>query len=154
RTRSPFGFWPPTDEPSLLIEAAADQIGQRGNGALRLGSTTRKLDRGAGTRRQHHQPHDRPPRNAVAVLANGDLGIELPSQLDEPRRGPGVQAALVANRDGAPDRVGAAGAALAVGITHSRASARSCEATLMYFRPASCAPRTALANGSLWRRLA
>src|SRR5690349_4423091 len=77
RTRSLFGLSPLDDEPSLLIEAAADQIGKRGYGALRFGSTARELDRGARTRGEHHQSHDRPSRDAVAVLANGNFGIEL-----------------------------------------------------------------------------
>src|SRR6516165_10380864 len=155
RTRSLFGLSPAVEDPSLLIETAADQIGERGDGAHRLGAAPRELDRGPRARREHHQSHDGPPRYGIPILTNGDFGIKLPGKLDEARGGPRMKAALVANGDGAPDRVGAVSAAtLTVGIAHSRASARSCEATLMYFRPASCAPRTALASGSLCRKLA
>ena len=38
-------------------------------------------------------------------------------------------------------------------IAHRRTSLSDCEATLMYLRPASCAPRTVRSIPSLWRRL-
>src|SRR6185312_10450378 len=136
RTRSP---------RSVFIEATADQRGQRIERRPRLRSGGAKLDLGAGSRRQHHQPHDRASRHFGAALGDSDVGVIFPGQLDEARRGACVKAALVADCGGAPQRRGGIRA-----VGHFT-SARSCEATLMYLRPASCAPRTAFASVSVWR---
>ena len=64
-----------------------------------------QLDLGAGTGGQHHQAHDRAARDRRAVLGDRDLGVEFEGELDEARGGAGVQAALVADGDGAPRRL-------------------------------------------------
>src|SRR6185312_2690096 len=137
---------------SLLIEAAADQLGQRRHRALGFGAGGAQLDERAGTRGEHHQPHDRAAGNGSAVLRHHDLGVELPGELDEACRRPRMQSAFVANGDRAPDGNRAASAGYVAFDAHPRTSARSCEATLMYLRPASWAPRTALASVSLCLR--
>src|SRR5579883_3462791 len=141
---------------SPLIEATGDEIGKRRHGALRLWAGGGELDDGPGSRGQRHQAHDRTAGHLGAVLAHGHLGIELPGELDEAGGGAGVQPALVADGD---DSLGCARGWLGAGVrgldlAHQWASARSCEATLMYLRPASCAPRTASARLSVERRLA
>src|SRR5579859_5111073 len=142
--------------PSPLIEATGDEIGERRHGALRLGSGGGELDGGAGPGRQHHQSHDRAAGDRGAVLAHGHLGVELPRELDEPGGGAGMEAALVADGDAALDyargRFGTGSRGL--DVAHQCASASSCEATLMYLRPASWAPRTASLSVSVERRLA
>src|ERR1700736_2381379 len=157
RMRSPLGLsrsWA-ASVFSVFIEAAADQLGKRGDRALGLGAGGAQLDGGAGTSRKHHQPHDRSAGDGSAVLGHHDFGIEFVGELDEARCGARVQPALIADGDGASDRVGTAGAGFLAGlVAHPRASASSCEATLMYFRPASCAPRTAFARVSFCRKLA
>src|SRR5215472_295841 len=142
--------------PSPLIEAAGDEIGERRHGALRLGAGGGQLDGGAGPGRQHHQTHDRAARNRGAVLAHGHLGVELPGKLDEAGGGAGVETALVADGNGAlgHGRGMLFARARGLDLAHPWASASSCEATLMYLRPASWAPRTASARVSVERRLA
>src|SRR6185312_11240841 len=124
------------------------------------------LDDAAGGGGQHHQPHDRAAGHRRAVLAHPDVGRELRRRLDEARGGAGVQPLLVADLDDAADagravrrilgeRGGLAVAAAAMTIrAHRRASASNCDATVMYFRPASCAPSTVRSRLSFCRRLA
>src|SRR5580658_9443078 len=80
------------------------------------------------------------------------------SGLHETRRGAGVQPLLVADLDDPPHGGRRRRFCLGRGArrlgAHRCASARSCEATLMYLRPASCAPITARARLSVCRRLA
>src|SRR5258708_29336407 len=144
--------WPRRAPPSLLIEAAANEIGERRHGALRLAPGGDQVDGGAGAGGKHHESHDGAAGGRAAVLAHCHLGVELPGELDEAGGGAGMQTALVTDGDRAPDLAGV-GCAV-VRVVHPRASARSWDATLMYLRPASCAPRTALARPSVWRRLA
>src|SRR6185312_8640429 len=129
---------------SVFIEAAVDQCGERIEGGRRLRPDGAHLDHGARSGRQHHQPHNRASRHFGSILCDRDVGVVFPGELDEARGGARMKAALVADGGGAPQRRGA------VHIGHFT-SARSCEATLMYLRPASCAPRTALASVSVWR---
>src|SRR5579885_2166976 len=137
--------------PSVLIKPAGDQRRERRHRALGVGSRGAKLYRGAGAGRKHHEAHDGAAGDRGSVLRDGDLGVELEGKLDETGRSARVQPALVADDDGS-----SRGGALArVGrLVHQRTSARSCEATLMYFRPASWAPRTASESEAVWRRLA
>src|SRR5580658_9561454 len=153
RSRLP-GLSPAKGGGSFFIEAAGDQLGKRADRALGLGAAGAQLDVGAGTGGEHHQPHDRAARDGGAVLGHENLGVELPGELDEARRRSRMKAPLVADRYGAPDRRRPIGGGRLAGIVHPRTSARSCEATLMYLRPASCAPRTALASVSVGRKLA
>src|SRR6202041_840055 len=98
--------------------------------------------------------------HAGAVLAHPDLGRETVRGLDEQRGGAGMESALVADFGRPPRggpgvrRIGRArtlgGYAGSLGA-HRCASASSCEATLMYLRPASCAPSTARSRLSVWR---
>src|SRR5688572_23894955 len=149
---------------SVLIELAFDQAGERIHRRRRIVAAGGDLDHAARGGREHHQPHDGAAGHRIAVLADPDLGRELGGGLDEAGGGAGVQPLLVADLDAAPNRRGSVGGvrremaglavvAFAVGA-HRRASANSCEATLMYLRPASCAPRTVRSRLSLWRRLA
>src|SRR3954452_5197147 len=143
----------------LLIELAFDQTRQRldGSGGVRPGRG--ELDDRARGGGEHHQPHDRAPRNLGAVLAHRHLRVELRGHFDKAGGGARVQPFLVA------DLHEAARAQLAVRggggercdlrlLVHRRASARICEATLIYLRPASWAPKTVRSRLSLWRRLA
>src|SRR5438105_2554844 len=143
---------------SILIELAFDQARERIHRICRVAADGRDLDPRARGGGEHHQAHDRTPRHRGAVFADQDFRIELRRGLDKPRRGAGVQPALVADLDGTARRRGGRGARLGKvlgGIGgHRRASASSCEATLMYLRPASWAPSTARSSFSFWRRLA
>src|SRR5690349_7334976 len=89
--------------PSLLIEAARDQIGERRDRAFGVGTAAAQLDRGAGPGGKHHQAHDGPSRNRRAILGDGDLGIELIGELDEARRGARVETATITDHDGAAE---------------------------------------------------
>ena len=66
---------------------------------------------------------------------DGNLGVEFESQFDEFRRCPRMQAAAVADHGLTPDRRPVSNFGRRV-IAH-RASASSCDATLIYLRPAS-----------------
>src|SRR4051812_12310418 len=92
-------------------------------------------DRVAHRRAEHHQPHDRSPADAIAVLLDLDHGVDLAGEIDELGAGPGVEPALVGDLDLAADRVQAA------------ASPRISEATEIYLRPASRAAATAAWTG-------
>src|SRR5947207_2805757 len=143
---------------SVLIELAFDQARQRVDGGGRVAACRGDFDDRTRCGGEHHQPHDRASGYRGAVLADHDFGIELRGGLDEPRRGARMQPFLVADLDGSPRRGRRCRSAIRkvlgdIGI-HRRASASSCEATLMYLRPASCAPRTARSSFSFCRRLA
>src|ERR1044071_3978655 len=144
---------------SILIEFAFDQAGERLHRGRRIGPGGADLDDRAGRGGEHHQPHDRSARNGGAVLANRNLGVELSRGLDEAGRGAGVKPPLIADLyfasgDGRRFRR-RVGKVLSVRIGgHRRASASNWEATLMYLRPASWAPRTARSSVAFWRRLA
>src|SRR5204863_7546412 len=93
------------------------------------------------------------------VFSDPNLGLELRRGLDKAGGGARMQTLLVADRAGAPDGGGGIGDLAGVAPmgrwgAHRRASASSCEATLMYLRPASWAPSTARSSFSFWRRLA
>src|SRR5262245_30672052 len=143
---------------SVLIELAFDQPRQRFDRCCGVAPGRGDLDERARRSREHHQSHDRPAGHGRSVLAHPDIGFELRRRLDKTRRGAGVKPLLVADLDGAPRRgrslCGRFGKVLGGIGCHRRASARSCEATLMYLRPASCAPSTARSSFSFWRRLA
>src|SRR5690348_3608018 len=80
---------------------------------------------------EHHQTHDRRAADAVAVLLDLDLGVDLAGDIDELGACPGVEAALVVDPDLAADGGQAA------------ASPRISDATEIYLRPASRAAATA-----------
>src|SRR3954447_25740243 len=142
----------------LLIKLAFDQARERLNGGGGVRPGRGNLDDGARGGGKHHQPHDRAARNGGAVFADRHLRLELRGHFDKAGRGARVQSLLVA------DLHETAGGQLAVRSggqsrnmrlrVHRRASARIWEATLMYLRPASCAPRTVRSRLSVWRRLA
>src|ERR1700686_3315864 len=144
---------------SILIELAFDQAGERFHRGRRIGPGRGNLDDRARRGGEHHQPHDRSARHGGAVLAHRNLGVELCGGFDEAGGCTRVQPALIADLylssrcgGGLRSRVGKV-----LGIRlggHRRGSARSCEATLMYLRPASCAPSTARSSVAFWRRLA
>src|SRR5580700_3557112 len=149
----------PSELSSILIELAFDQASEGVHRRRRVRPGCGDLNQRPGGGREHHQAHDRPARYGGAVLANRNLRVELPRGLDEAGRGAGVQPALVADLDGSSSLGGGlrslAGKVLSIRIGgHRRASASSWEATLMYLRPASCAPSTARSSVAVWRRLA
>src|SRR5215213_818880 len=137
----------------LLIELAFDQAREGLDGGSGIGPGRRDLDDGARGGGEHHQPHDRAPRHLGAVFTNRHFRLELRGRFDKAGGGTRVQPFLVA------DLHKAAGRRLAVrnggerrGLSlrvHRRASARICEATLIYFRPASWAPKTVRSRLSL-----
>src|SRR5438270_10997144 len=90
----------------------------------------------AHRRAKHHQAHDRGAADAVAVLLDFDLGVELAGEVDEFRARSRMEPALVGDLD-----LAAGGAAQAA------ASPRISEATEIYFRPASRAAATAAWTG-------
>src|SRR2546423_7376028 len=92
-------------------------------------------DHVAHRRAEHHQAHDRGPADAVAVLLDLDLGVDLAGEIDELRARPGVEPAWIGNRDLTADRRQAA------------ASPRISLATEIYLRPASRAAATAALTG-------
>src|SRR4051794_4974716 len=142
---------------SVLIELAFDQARQRLHRGRCVAPGRGDFDDCTRCGGKHHQPHDRAPGYCGTILADEDFGIELRGGLDEPGRGAGMQPPLVADLDGSlgAGRGGRGGIGKILGDigTHRRASASSCEATLMYLRPASCAPSTARSSFSFWRRL-
>src|SRR5579864_6356802 len=148
---------------SILIELAFDQLGQRRDRLRGLRPAGAQLDRRARGRGQHHQPHDRAAGDLSTVLAHPDIGLELRRRLDKAGRGARVQPALVADRrDPSHDFRRGTGAGVAGRVNpragsrtvvHRQASVSNCEATLMYLRPASCAPSTVRSRLSLCRKL-
>src|SRR3984957_19214508 len=144
----------PWSRRSLFIKTAGDQRGECVERARGIGAGRGKLDGAAGARGQHHEAHDGAPRDRGAGLGDGDLGVIFPGELDETRGGARVQAALVEDRDGAPHFRRPGGWSVGGRLHHYLTSASNCDATLMYLRPASWAPRTASARLSLCRRLA
>ena len=60
----------------------------------------------AGRGAQHHQPHDRGAAHGLAAAGDADGGIEALDGLAEFRRGAGVQALLVDDRQHPDDGVG------------------------------------------------
>src|SRR3954451_4789896 len=96
-------------------------------------------DRVAHRRAEHHQPHDRRPADAVAVLLDLDRGIDAAGEIDEFGARPRMKPACIADRDIAADRVQAA------------ASPRISDATEIYLRPASRAAATAAWTGITFR---
>src|SRR5437588_1309708 len=147
------------DVSSILIELAFDQAGERLDSCRGVAPGRADFDDGPRRRGEHHQPHDRAPRHRSPVLAYLNIRVELPGGLDEARGGARMEPLLIADRAGEPHRRqglrGGAGRLFGVAVrAHRRASARSCEATLMYLRPASWAPSAARSSASVWRRLA
>src|SRR5579884_518454 len=134
---------------SILIELGFDQLGERRDRRFGLAPGCGQFDRRSRRRRQHHQPHDRAAGHLGSVLLDPNLGVELPGGLDKTGGGAGMQSTLIADRR---DPTGGRGGGSV--LAHRRASDKSCEATLMYLRPASCAPRTVRSKVSLCRRLA
>src|SRR5689334_10145492 len=136
-----------------LGEALGDQLGQRLHhlGGLRAGRLDR--DAGAGPGRQHHQAHDRGPADPLGAARDEDLGVELLDGHNEFGGGAGMQAALVADLQYATDcGRWPGGFGIGVRLAHLPLSTRL--ATVMYFRPASCAASTASCSGHSSRTLA
>src|SRR5215471_18310709 len=144
---------------SVLIEFAFDQLGESCDRRLGFASGGSELDDRPRRGRQHHQSHDRAAGDFGAVLPYPDLGIELPRGFDEAGGSAGMEPLLVANRRAPANKAGRRLRFTNKPLihwfsAHRRASVSSCEATLIYFRPASCAPRTVRSRLSLCRRLA
>src|SRR5690606_12781872 len=99
---------------------------------------------------QHHEAHDGGGANLDAVAGGCDLGVELARRADELGRGAGMESALVPDRQ-APfqDRL-----AVCRPFAHSLSPARTRDAILMYFRPASWAAATASSRLAWLRTLA
>src|SRR6202022_2265601 len=139
---------------STLIKLALDGLGERRPRRLGVGAGGGEPDDRAGRGGQHHQAHDRAAGDFGAVLAHPHLGVKEPGGLDKPGGGARVKPALVADRRNAAHRcarrAGILSRSFAGGsIAHRRASLSNWEATLMYLRPASCAPSTVRSRLSL-----
>src|SRR5437588_4597936 len=139
---------------SILIKFAFDELGERGHCRLGVGAGGGEPDDGTGRGGQHHQTHDRAAGHFGAVLAHPHLGVEEAGGLDKPGGGARVKPPLITDRGNPADRPGRRARILCrsfVGrsIAHRRASLSSWEATLMYLRPASCAPSTVRSRLSL-----
>src|SRR6185312_2512015 len=91
---------------SGFIELAPNQFGDGGHRRRRVDAADAHLDLRARAGRQHHQPHDRAAGDADVALDHRDLGLELADQLHELGGGAGMQAALVADFEGAADGAG------------------------------------------------
>src|SRR5262249_48756028 len=85
----------------------------------------------------------------LALETDAHHGVELARRAHELCGGTRVQAPLVGDGEGAPQRADARFRALRRGVAHEASLARMREATVMYLRPASCAMRTASAIGRL-----
>src|SRR4029453_8082392 len=132
----------------FFAELALDQGRQGGHGIRRLAARAEKLDLAADAGGQHHQAHDGEARDFLALEGNPHHGVELAGGAHELGGGPGVQAALVGDGEGAPQRADArVRGPFGRGIRHEASLARMREATVMYLRPASWAMRTASAIG-------
>src|SRR5438477_3796858 len=144
---------------SILIKFAFDELGEGGHRRLGVGAGGGEPDDRAGRRGQHHQAHDRAAGDFGAVFAHPHLGVEEAGGLDKPGGSARVKPALIADRGNPADRPGRRARILrrsfvakwfmARPIAHRRASLSSWEATLMYLRPASCAPSTVRSRLSL-----
>src|SRR5207302_6961138 len=144
---------------SIFIELTGDQIGERRHRRFGLASGGGQLDDRARRRLQQQQFQDLVAGDRGPVLAHPHLGVKEPDHFDELGGGAGVEALLVADRH---DRARCSivrrrfrtGRLVGGRRTHRRASLSSCEATLMYLRPASWAPSTVRSRLSVWRKLA
>src|SRR4029078_13008482 len=114
------GIWPPCvgsvvlDKPpaclraSLLAEALLDHRDQAVECHVGMRALDVNDDRVAHRRAEHHQAHDRGAADAVAVLLDLDLRLDLTREFDELGACPCVKPTLVADADLAADRVQAA----------------------------------------------
>src|SRR5262249_26875560 len=135
---------------------------KRRHRAVGLATRRADLDFAAGRGGEHHQPHDRHARDRAVLLGHGHGSIELTGQLHEARRGACVETFLIDDRNGAGDLRRSGGRPLGGGRrrrirrrrAHFTSPASSCEATLMYLRPASRAEATASGSFSVLRTLA
>src|SRR5690606_20482079 len=109
---------------------------QRIQRLARLRAGRRDEDAAAGACRQHHQAHDRHAADRVSVFRDSHLSLVLADRLDEFRRRPGMQAALV-------DDVEFAGG-MGGHVAYAYLPLRTRLATLIYLRPASDASTSAL----------
>ena len=140
---------PPRDEPGDRLEASLGVV------ALRRHGDGRAL-RGA----ERQDARDRAPADGLAAAGHGDVGGEALDGLDQFRRGAGVQALAVDDRQLAGERAfrnGGGRAILRLGAVDQEGAdfpASTRDATLMYLRPASWAWRTACPKGSSSRTLA
>src|SRR3982751_4194837 len=92
---------------------------------------------------EHHQAHDRGPADAVSVLLDLDLGVDLAGEVHELGARPRMEPALVGDRD--------LPACLPLAAGQAAASPRISLATEIYFRPASRAAATAAWTGMTLR---
>src|SRR5450756_1439737 len=134
---------------AFFVKLPGDQFGDRIDGGLRLGADCGDGDGCSGTRRQHHQPHDRGAADGLAAFGHPNFGVEALDHLNEFCRRARVQAALVDDGEFAGYR---AGRDAWPGIGFRRRSvvahlpARTRLAMVTYLRPASWA--IAMASGS------
>src|SRR5690554_6130145 len=120
----------------VFIEPAIDQLGNRLDGLARLASGRLHQNGRAGPGRQHHQTHDRGAPNGDPIPGDGDFGVEMIGSSNEPRRGARVQPPTIAD--------GQSLAHCTVGLKRRLVHLPNTSlATLIYFRPASAAMRTA-----------
>src|SRR5215207_5074401 len=147
--------------PSLILaEPPRDEPGDRLEASLGVLALCRHGDGRALGGPEGEDAHDRAPADGLAAAGHGDVRGEALDGLHQFRRGAGVQALAVDDRQLAGERAfgnGGRRAILGLGAVdekgaHFPASTR--DATLMYLRPASWAWRTACPKGSSSRTLA
>src|SRR6185312_3072240 len=133
----------------FFVELAFHELGDGGKRGFRFRARGRNLDRGAGRRCQHHQPHDRGAAHGLVAARHPDIGVEALHGLDEFRRRARVQPALVDDQKllgnsslGHPRP----GNVLQRRVVVAHLPARTRLAMVTYLRPASCA--IAIASGS------
>src|SRR5712671_4694105 len=144
---------------SILIKLAFDEVGERRHRRLGVRAGGGEPNDRAGRGCQHHQAHDRAAGDFGAVLAHPDFGVKEPGGLDKPGGGARVKPALVTDRRNPAHRPGrrarilyrsfVSGSFVSRSFAHRCASLSNWEATLMYLRPASCAPSTVRSRLSL-----
>src|SRR3954447_4251388 len=141
---------------AFFVELAGDEFGDGVNGGLRFRTDRGDDDRGAWSRGQHHQAHDRGAAHGLAATRHPDFRVEALDRLNEFGRSARVQAALVDDGKFAGDRAGrhtrpdfVPGRGL---VAHLPARTRL--AMVTYLRPASWAMAIASASGRSSRTLA
>src|SRR5260221_3777664 len=131
---------------SLFVELAIDQIGNSLQGR-RCGRTADpQLDFAADTGCQHHQTHDRLTADLHLAFDDTNIRIKGAGQLHELGGCPGMQATLILDQKLRVRPIVRHSPSPAPPVGYFSLAARSCEATLIYLRPASCAVITASAS--------
>src|SRR5690242_13545907 len=153
---------------ALFIEAGLDKCRQRVKRLLGVPALGAQLDLCAWAGAEHHQAHDRPRRDRLAVADYVHRGAKALGHHDELGRGSRMQPAFVGDGDDAAQdrRAGRRWCRFRRCVAARRRchpqeplplglhDGNTCEAEAIYFRPASSAQCTAAPSGWLDRTLA